>query len=190
MSADFVHLNTHSYYSLMRGIMSPAELLRRVRERGMDTVALTDRNGLYGLVRFLELAREEEVRPIVGAEIANTMQAKNRGQRAVLLAKNREGYENLCRIVTARHQDEEFDLERAILAHAAGLVIMTDDRALLEAGRDLPDRYAELRPAFEPYELHRWARERGIPCVATAGAYFATKEGASRAHPEDYAFHR
>lgn len=65
----FVHLNTHSHYSLLRGTTSPEKLCAAVAALGMDAVALTDTNGLYGLVLFIEAAKEHGLRPIVGAEI-------------------------------------------------------------------------------------------------------------------------
>ena len=65
----FVHLHTHSYYSFMRGTAGLEALCRSVLLRGMDTVALTDTNGLYGLVIFLQIAEETGIRPIIGAEV-------------------------------------------------------------------------------------------------------------------------
>ena len=55
---NFTHLHTQSHYSLMRGTASLEGLCRRVLELGMDTVALTDTNGLYGLIFFLQIAGE------------------------------------------------------------------------------------------------------------------------------------
>jgi DNA polymerase-3 subunit alpha len=63
---QFVHLNVHSQYSLMRGTADLEKLCRTVRKQGMDTVALTDTNGIYGLIFFLQIARETGIRPIVG----------------------------------------------------------------------------------------------------------------------------
>ena len=53
----FVHLAVHSHYSLMRGTASPEELGAAAVRRGMDTLALTDTDGVYGLVRFWEVAK-------------------------------------------------------------------------------------------------------------------------------------
>ncbi len=63
------HLNTHSYYSLLRGTASPEALCQAAKSAGCEALALTDTNGLYGLVLFLEAAKEAGIRPIIGAEI-------------------------------------------------------------------------------------------------------------------------
>src|SRR5437867_5924370 len=65
----FVHLNVHSNYSFCRGASRLEELVVAARRRGMDTMALTDTNGLHGLIWFLEAAKTAGLRPIVGAEI-------------------------------------------------------------------------------------------------------------------------
>src|SRR5439155_4936985 len=65
----FVHLNVHSNYSFCRGASRLEDLVVAARRRGMDAMALTDTNGLYGLVWFLDAAKAAGVRPIVGAEV-------------------------------------------------------------------------------------------------------------------------
>ncbi len=102
---DFVHLHAHSSYSLLQGAMTPQELVAAADGMGLPAVALTDTNGLYGAVLFSQAARAAGVRPIVGAEVVYG------GEQAVLLAADRQGYANLCRIITERklngtkHQD-------------------------------------------------------------------------------------
>ena len=74
---------------------------------GMDRMALTDRNGLYGIPHFLRQAREAGIRPIIGAEAVHS------GHRAVLLAKDETGYANLCRLLSDLHCRDNFDLSRS-----------------------------------------------------------------------------
>jgi error-prone DNA polymerase len=69
----FTHLNTHSYYSLLRGTASPEALCQAAKNAGFEALALTDTNGLYGLVLFLEAAKEAGIRPIVGGEIRSAI---------------------------------------------------------------------------------------------------------------------
>lgn len=78
-------------------------LCQAVRAQGQDTLALTDTNGLYGAIRFLDVARESGLKPILGAELIHA------AHRAVFLAKTPTGYANLCRMLSARHCDESFD---------------------------------------------------------------------------------
>ncbi len=64
---SFVHLNVHSHYSRGWGIGTIEELCRSAKEQGMDRVALTDTNGLYGLLYFIQTAGEAGIQPIVGS---------------------------------------------------------------------------------------------------------------------------
>ena len=63
----FVHLHCRSYFSLKDGAYSPEELALRAAELGMPAVALTDRDGLYGAVRFTDACHRVGVKPILGA---------------------------------------------------------------------------------------------------------------------------
>src|SRR6266571_3109043 len=114
----FVHLHVHSDYSPMEGVSSLTALCEAARAQGADTLALTDTNGLYGAIRFLEIAKETGLRPILGAELIHYTrppQARRDAplpghtcplpaspnapisRRAILLVKNPDGYSNLCR---------------------------------------------------------------------------------------------
>ena len=122
----FVHLHVHSHYSFCRGASSIEALVDAALERGMTELALTDINGVYGLVRFLQYSAERGVRPIVGAEL------RVEGERAILLARNREGYSLLCRIVSGLRAPG-FRLSRALMEERENLVVLSDQVPLLEA---------------------------------------------------------
>ncbi|MDP9344073.1 MAG: PHP domain-containing protein, partial [Actinomycetota bacterium] len=66
---SFVHLDARSYFSLKEGANPPEEVAVRAGEHGMRAVALTDRDGLYGAVRFVDACRKVGVRPILGATL-------------------------------------------------------------------------------------------------------------------------
>lgn len=97
MSSAFVHLHTHSSYSPMWGIPTLEALCEAARTQRQDRLALTDTNGLYGAIRFLKVAQQTGLKPILGAELIH------QAHRAVLLAKTPAGYANLCRLLSARH---------------------------------------------------------------------------------------
>ncbi len=178
MPATFVHLHTHSLYSPMHGVPTLEKLCEAVRTQGQDRLALTDTNGLYGAIRFLEVARDAGLKPILGAELVHE------ARRAVLLAKTPTGYANLCRILSARHCDEAFDFTGTVARHRAGLVILSDDRAALIAWSQDSDQdlYVELTPGPTMREAVAFSRQRGLPPVATARASFL--------RPADYYAHR
>ena len=75
MSARFAHLQVHSHYSLMRGVPGLEALCLAAAQRGFDSLALTDTDGLYGAVRFIEVAKSAGLRPILGAELTTPLAA-------------------------------------------------------------------------------------------------------------------
>ena len=82
----FTHLNVHSHYSRMSGTASQPALLTAARNQGMNHLALTETNGLWGFIRFVQHARAAELDPITGVNLIT-----NQGE-AILLAENQCGY--------------------------------------------------------------------------------------------------
>src|SRR5436305_5187916 len=70
MSDPFVHLHVASGYSLRHGASTPAALVDRAADHGMDTVALTDRDGVYGAVKFVTACMSRGIRPVLGTNLA------------------------------------------------------------------------------------------------------------------------
>ena len=66
---DYVELHCHTNYSLLDGASHPENLLDQAKALGMDSLAITDHDGLYGVVRFYRAARERGIKPIIGAEL-------------------------------------------------------------------------------------------------------------------------
>ncbi len=92
---DYIELHAHSNFSLLDGACFPEELVEAARGRGMEALALTDHDGLYGVPRFFRAAREKGLKAIVGAEL--TLQGDH---HITLLARDPKGYANLCRLIT------------------------------------------------------------------------------------------
>ena len=162
----------------MWGTSTLEALCEAVRTQGHDTFALTDTNGLYGAIRFLEVAKRAGLKPILGTEI---IQAQH---RAVLLAKSPEGYGNLCRLLSARHEDEPFEFIETIQRYRAGLVILSDDFQALTAWRAQSgeDLYVELTPGADLQKAVSFSRQNCIPPVATTRAALL--------RPSDFEAHR
>ena len=106
--AKFVHLHTHSHYSLLDGLSKVDALVRRVKELGMDALAITDHGNLYGAVEFYKLAKKEGIKPIIGAELYVAKSSRlsrdprldNVRYHLTLLTKNEQGYKNLIQLIT------------------------------------------------------------------------------------------
>ena len=188
----FIHLRCHSNFSLLEGAASAGSLLEAARERGYTALALTDTNGLYAAVTFWKKARALGLKPIFGTELTASLERKDRGSRAVVLARGRAGFAAACRLATARQIEPDFELSAALEKEAAAgeLFVLTADEALLRflSGR-LPAGalYAELCPDEEPggasrlRRLAALARELGVPLVGSANVHFIS--------PEDYRAH-
>ena len=105
---DFVHLHVHTEYSLLDGSNRIKDLIQRIKELGMNSVAITDHGVMYGVVEFYKEALKNGIKPILGCEIytaKRNMQDKQPGLDSdyghlVLLAKNQTGYKNLMKIVS------------------------------------------------------------------------------------------
>lgn len=112
MSA-FVHLHTHSEYSLLDGASRVKDLVQRAKDLDMSALALTDHGVMYGVIDFFETALKAGIKPIIGCEFY--VAPKSRFDRSprkeespfhlVLLAKDNEGYRNLMRLSTLGFTD-------------------------------------------------------------------------------------
>ncbi|MGQ9560238.1 MAG: DNA polymerase III subunit alpha [Candidatus Oleimicrobiaceae bacterium] len=170
----FVHLHTHSCYSFLEGTDSIEALCTAAAHQGMPAVALTDTNGLYGLIWFIREAQDRGVRPIVGAEVT-TAQAQ-----AVLLVKNAHGYRRLCHILSARHLREGFSLSEELIRDRQGLVVISHSLSLLDSvvGQSGPaDVYVELAPGCMHGALLTFAARHHLPPVATNDVHFVAPQG-------------
>ncbi|HKV87077.1 MAG TPA: PHP domain-containing protein, partial [Candidatus Dormibacteraeota bacterium] len=109
----YVELHCHSNFSFLDGGSHPGELAVRAAELEMPAIAITDRGGVYGAVRFLQACRKLGVKPIIGS----TLEVD--GEELVLIARNLNGYSNLCRLLTFAHLDQPKGEARAPLAKVA-----------------------------------------------------------------------
>lgn len=103
---DFVHLHTHSHYSLLEALPKIKDLLKHVKELEQNTVALTDNGAMYGAIEFYQKALEAGVKPIIGIDFYVAEESRNfkrahidvRPRRLVCLARDNEGYKNLLQL--------------------------------------------------------------------------------------------
>lgn len=172
MAARYAELHCRSNFSFLDGASHPEELVARALELGLDAIALTDRDGLYGAVRFAKAARTTPLRAIVGVELtldtpelrpkrASALDAaqRDRQPRIVLLAENRDGYANLASAISAaqlRGRKREARLRLSDLdGKTAGLVALSGsaagyaEEALVRGdAATARERYATLRDLF------------------------------------------
>jgi len=197
----WVDLHVHSNYSFLDGASDVDDLADAAVEQGLDALALTDTNGLYGAVRFANAAKERGLRPIFGAEL----QLQDMGH-IVLIARDRQGWTSLCRTISAAQLAGEktkpkatFDL---LAENAAGLFALTGcahgavpravragdldtaREALARLGSVFGERlYVELSDHLDPDApalcdtLASLAGEMGLGCIVTNNVHYARPEG-------------
>ena len=164
-----IPLEVHSHYSLLRGTLSPQHLCDFLIKKGYRQFAIADTNNLYGLIYLYQTALEQGLDMIAGATLIDSQQRK-----AVLLVKDAAGYNNLSRLITQRHAEQEFELQTALNGRLEGLVMLTPDRLLLQTYRS-DDVYVSLEPGS--YSLYCWARDQRLPTVANIPVYLGSPRG-------------
>jgi error-prone DNA polymerase len=106
-TVPYAELHCHSNFSFLDGASSPEELAEEAARLGLEALALTDHDGVYGVVRFAEAAAEVGLRTAFGAELtldltrAQVGVADPAGSHLVVLARDPEGYARLCRAVSS-----------------------------------------------------------------------------------------
>lgn len=104
----FVHLHNHTHYSLLDGLSKPKEIIKFAKQDEMPAIAITDHGNLHGAIEFYKVAKKEGIKPIIGVEayVANNSRfdkrpnIDNKRYHLTLLAKNKDGYQNLVKMVT------------------------------------------------------------------------------------------
>jgi len=173
----YVPLRVHGHHSLLAGVDSPKAIVRRARELGLPAVALADVDCTAGLVDFLKAAQAEGVKPIVAAEISDPSGAPG---RVVALVRDRQGFANLCKLVSARHLGEDpgeaeahasgaldadgeasrFDLVARAVEYREGLTYLVDHPRLAYALFGRIER-RHLLVAISPASLQRGMSRKG-----------------------------
>jgi DNA polymerase III subunit alpha len=134
----FVHLHTHSEYSLLDGANQIPELVAHVKKLGMDSLAVTDHGNMHAAWEFYERAKVEKIRPILGFEAYLAFGPRTARERPawapahyshlVLLARNRAGYKNLVRLTSIGYTEGFYRRPRidkeVLAAHSEGIVCL------------------------------------------------------------------
>ncbi len=199
LSHMFIHLHTHSAYSLAEGAIKIKDLVDRCARTDMPAVAVTDTNNLFGAMEFAKTAKSYGVQPIIGCQL----QIEEYGH-VVLLVQSEQGYRNLCAIVSAAHLDTEdnalpnvsIDL---LVKYAPGLICLSGgyggvlNHLFLEGHTAEHPAIQTIKDSFKgrfyvELQRHGWADQdrvegdlidfamaENIPIVATNDCYFLNK---------------
>ncbi len=154
----YAELHCHSNFSFLDGASHPEELAEQAARLGIDTLALTDHDGLYGVVRFAQAAKQVGVRTAFGAELSLGLPGPQNGvpdpagTHLLVLARGLEGYRRLARVISSAHlRGQEkgrpvYDLDEIVDELAGHALVLTGGRkgplrlALERTGRRRPPR--------------------------------------------------
>ncbi|MGH3773023.1 MAG: PHP domain-containing protein, partial [Pseudonocardiaceae bacterium] len=136
----YAELHCHSNFSFLDGASHPEELVEEAARLGLDAIAITDHDGMYGVVRFAEAAREVGVKTVFGAELSLGLTAPQNGvpdpegEHLLVLARDPEGYRRLSRVISdAQLAGKEkgrpvYDLDAVAAAAGGHWVVLTGCR--------------------------------------------------------------
>lgn len=213
MSKPFVHLHNHTEYSLLDGAQRIPEMVSRAKELDMPALAISDHGAMYGAIEFFYECRKQGIKPIIGMEayVAPQGRQKKSGKEdnstfhLLLLAKNKIGYRNLCKLATAASLEGYYykpRVDHEILKECAeGLICTTTclgseiNRYLLRGDYELAARtaamykeifgegnyFVELQDHRLPEQaqikegLLKIAKELNLPLLCTNDAHYLCK---------------
>lgn len=213
---SFAHLHVHTEYSLLDGACRIDRIMDRVKELGQTAIAITDHGVMYGCIDFYKAAKAAGIKPIIGCEVYVARRSMtdrvhgldNDPYHLVLLCKDRQGYENLCYLVSEAflhgfYGKPRIDLD-LLTAHHDGLIALSACLAGAVPQYLMADSYAEAKNyalklsgimgegnfylelqdhGIEQQRsvnqgIRRIARETGLPLVVTNDAHYLRKEDA------------
>ena len=137
MSSEFAHLHVHTEYSLLDGFSRVKKLIKRTKELGMKSVAITDHGNMFGVIDFYKEAKKQGIKPVIGCELYTAQRSltdkdpnfDKRYGHLILLAENMTGYQNLIKLVSISYVDGFYykprvDIE-ALREHSEGIICLS-----------------------------------------------------------------
>lgn len=105
---EFTHLHVHTQYSILDGASNIELLIKKAKNAGMNSLAITDHGNMYGVLKFFNEAKKQQLKPIIGCEVYIALESRKKRDKTrkkqyyhlILLAKNKTGYHNLARLTS------------------------------------------------------------------------------------------
>lgn len=178
-----IPIQVHSYYSLLEGTIPIDDILSTAKKYNLHSLTLTDTNGMYGLIDFYKRAKELNIKPILGVKLYDNF---TNTRYALFFAKDKEGYKDLCKLITYKRLNEDFNLKIILSQTHNNLVIVSPDIELLNSINIQNDFYGELisgrENKSETRKILKYAAEKSIKLIPSNPVYFLRKN--------DYTLHK
>lgn len=186
------HLSVHSHYSLLDGLAQIPDLVERASQEGLDALALTDRNNLYGAIEFYKTCLKKNIKPIIGVDL--TVEIEGTRIHLIVLALSNTGYHNLLRLVSRAHLDHKGDPHATVellRAYAEGLAVLVPESALRALKTTLAPELVAIYGKENVFARIGWngsaedrrgailrAQTQHLPLIAGDGVYYLAPEDA------------
>jgi error-prone DNA polymerase len=162
---SFTHLHVHSEYSLLSGVASIKDLVARAKALGMKSLALTDSNRMSGLILFHKECEAQSLHPVLGVELNEAARPE---ETVVLLARNANGYGDICEITTLRQREgASFTFAKAFARERPDLYLLTAFPRPLKTLREGPNR-ARLYGELQRHSAETRERSKAIEALCEA----------------------
>lgn len=171
-----IPLHVHTNYSLLQGTIRIEELLETCRTNNFRSIALTDTNVMNGLIQFSKKCIEANIKPVLGTCITDPDDEK---KYVIFLAKNNQGYSDICKIITQRKLNDDFNLHNILRNTWKDLFLLTPSIEMLSRTDKSNSLYAEIIPTssnrLNASNTYKFARENDIHVVGSNPIYFLKK---------------
>jgi len=172
-----IPLHVHSFYSFLTGTISPELLLKKAIEYKLPSLAISDINAMNGVVQFVKEANRLNIKPVIGSQITDT---ENESDYAIILAKNNEGYRDLCKIITSRKLNDDFKLINMLKDHLTNLIIISPSINVAKEINIKNEFYLELIATKKEKNRNRkrydFSTSQGINVIVTNPIYFLNRD--------------
>ncbi len=180
-SAAFVHLHNHSDYSLLDGASKIKSLVETASAMGMPALALTDHGNLFGAIQFYRAARRKGLNPIIGCEVYVAKESRHKktgggdqSNHLVLLAKDKTGYHNLCRLVSLGYLEGFYyrpRIDKELMSkYNSGLIALSSclkgavpQKLLMDQPEEAASEAMELRDIFGAGNFYLELQDHNLP---------------------------
>lgn len=211
MSEHFTHIHLHTEYSLLDGAISLDSLISAAKKHNFKALAITDHGNVFGAVKFFQKCKKAGIKPVLGMEAyftenAQVRDAENKYYHLILLVQNKQGYQNLCKLISYSYQEGFYFKPRIdyeiLKKHSDGLIVtsaclgghipkllMSGQDALAEEKIDWfldvfgPERfYLEVQPDDQEEQkilnqkLFALSKKKGIKLVAAGDCHYPSMD--------------
>lgn len=174
-------LHAHSNYSLLEGTITVEDLVAFAKSSGSKFAAITDTNAMYGLVKLALAAQQQNIKPVFGVLINDP---HDRALEVLFIAKNNNGYSQMCRIITTRKLKEDFSLPALLAEAGSDLFVIISSIELLKNLKEEVLKNSNLfiglsvtaKTKKKTRELYEFAKQKKLQIAALHPAYFLRSE--------------